>query len=152
MTKLEKLCAAYEAFGRAISDVPDTSANRLAQLSSGVRELVSDAFKRVPKPTPSQIAAGLEQSWRETPMLIQDIQPEWRAKVAEAWHTAAAGYYPEFLVKEEGRLRKIFTRGKIRTEAEFHLVRHEIDILEGAPGDATKLQTLYRLVDSFESR
>ncbi|MCZ2498110.1 hypothetical protein GN316_15195 [Xylophilus sp. Kf1] len=152
MTKIEKLCAAYEEFGRAIAAVPGERAKSLADSSADVRAFVAKALSNSPKPTPSQVAAGLEQGWRETPRLIQGIGVEWRSKVAEAWFTATSNNYPEFLTKEGDRLQMIVTRGKIRTEAEFYLVRHEIDVLEGQGDKAQVLPGLYKLADEYEKR
>ena len=152
MTKVEKLCLAYEAFGRAIEAIPGDKASRLAKSSLGVRAFIAGAMSQTPKPTPSQIAAGLEQGWRETPILIQGFADEWRVKAAEAWLTATNGAIPEFLIKDQERMQKILTRGRIRTEAEFYRVRHESDLMEGQPHKAHELQQLYSLTGEYESR
>ncbi|APW35874.1 hypothetical protein RD110_00465 [Rhodoferax koreense] len=152
MTRVQKLCAAYESFGIAIANVPDDRAKVLSRTSAGVREFVTAALQRVPKPTPSQVATGLEQGWRETPGLIQEIAQQWRSDVSRAWTDANRAHYPEFLVNEEQRLNKVIARGKIKTESEFFRVRHQIDILEGEVAQKDDLQTLYSLVDAYESR
>ncbi len=51
--------------------------------------------------------------------------------VSRAWHDATLDAYPEFLTAERQRLQKVLERGKIRTEAEFYRIRHEVDVLEG---------------------
>jgi hypothetical protein len=56
------------------------------------------------------------------------------------------------LAKEADCLSKIKTRGSIRGEAEFHLVRHRIDVLEGEPGQEQELYLLYELAERFEGR
>ncbi|MFC4419697.1 hypothetical protein [Cupriavidus pampae] len=43
MTKVEKLCLAYEAFGRATAEVPGEHANMLAQSCLGVRAFLANA-------------------------------------------------------------------------------------------------------------
>ena len=48
-------------------------------------------------------------------------------------------------------MNKIRARGKIRTESEYFLIRHKIDVLEGI-GDTDLLTELYALVDSFGSK
>lgn len=121
-------------------------------MSLGVRKFVSEASARVPKPTPSQIAVGLEQGWRETPELIQIISAQWRSIASQAWHDYTLAAYPEFLVKEQQRLHKVLERGKIRTEAEFYRIRHEVDVLEAQPESGVELQRLYSLIDAYESR
>jgi hypothetical protein len=152
MSKIEKLCDAYDRFARAIATIPDERVQELSVTSAGVREFVSEVLKRTPKPKPSQLAAGLEQGWRETPQLVQRVSIEWRALVSKAWHDATLLAYPEFLAMENERLQKVLARGKIKTEAEFYRVRHEIDVLEGLPKSLAILQRLYVLVDVYEGR
>lgn len=152
MSKVDKLVAAYEAFGNSIATIPDEMAKSLYRSSSQLREFLADAFKKVPKPTPSQVATGLEQGWRETPLLIQEIGIEWRAQVAQAWHLATLENFPEFLKKSQEMLEKVRLRGEIRGEAEFYRIRHEIDLLELEPGRSEELESLYKLVDAYESR
>jgi len=48
--------------------------------------------------------------------------------------------------------RPSLTRGKIRTEAEFCLVRHQIDVMEGKSELGDELKPLYALVDADEAR
>jgi hypothetical protein len=152
MTKAEKILAAYERFGKAIADIPDERALTLHRTSVGAREFVADVRARDPKITISRASAGLEQGLRETPNLIQEIAPEWRTKVTQAFYEAVMAEYPEFITLESERLRKILARGKIRTEAEFYRVRYEIDVVEGTPSRRGELQNLYALVDAYEAR
>ena len=152
MTKLDKLLAAYERFGAAIANVPDEQARSLCRTSAGVREFVADASARHPEPTASQLSAGLEQGLRETPELIQGVAAEWRGAVSRAFHEALSQDYPAFMALEEERLNKVLARGKIRSEAEFYRVRHEIDVLEGEPSRNSKLVRLYELANAYEAR
>jgi hypothetical protein len=151
-TKTDKILAAYEHFGAAIAGVPDKRAQVLYRTSAGAREFVADIRARHPKTTSSQVGAGLEQGLREIPQLIQAIAPEWRTFVSRAFHDALTQEYPAFLVLEDERLKKVLARGKIRSEAEFYRVRHEIDVLEAEPSRRSELVNLYALVDAFESR
>ena len=152
MTKTEKILIAYERFGTAIASIPDDRAQVLYRTSAGAREFVASVRAREPKIRMSQASAGLEQGLRETPELIQDVSPEWRAKVAQAFHEALMSSYPEFIALESARLHKVLARGKIRSEAEFYRVRHEIDVTEGDPNRQEELRKLYALVDAYEAR
>jgi hypothetical protein len=152
MTKTDKLLAVYEHFGAAIATVPDKRAQDLYRSSVGAREFVGDVRARRPKTTTSQVGAGLKQGLRETPQLIQVIAPEWRAFVSRALHDALTQEYPAFIVLEEEKLKKVLVRGKIRSEAEFYRVRHEIDVIEGEQSRRNELVNLYALVDAYESR
>ncbi|KQW45311.1 MULTISPECIES: hypothetical protein [unclassified Roseateles] len=152
MTKTERILAAYERFGVAIAEIPDRHAQTLHRVSSGAREFVAGARSLDPKSTTSQASAGLEQGLRETPELIQAIAPEWRSAVARAFYDALAHNYPEFLALESERLKRVLARAKIRSEAEYHRVRHEVDVVEGDPSRHGELNELYGLIDAFDSR
>ncbi len=152
MTKTEKILSAYERFGIAIAGIDDERAQMLHKTSAGARAFVAEVRTRNPKITNSQASAGLEQGLRETPQLILEVAPVWRTQVAKAFHDALALEYPEFLDLEAERLKKVFTRGKIRSEAEYYRVRHEIDIVEGDISRRDELKALYGLIDAFDSR
>ena len=149
--KLEKLIAVYEHFGQEIEAVPDPWASKLARQSNAVRATVERTLGKEPGATRSQFAAGLEQGLRDTPDFIAMISPEWRAQVAKALNRAVQTAYPEFIAKDAERLEKVRARGRIRTDSEYYLIRHQIDVLEGT-GDTGLLTELYKLADSFGSK
>jgi len=151
-TKSEKLFAAYARFAQTIASIPDEKAWELCQVAAGVPAFVAEVRSRNPKPTSSQIATGLEKGLREMPDLIGGVDIQWRGAVSKALHDAVMLEYPEFLRLEAARLEKVMARGKIRTEAEFYLVRHRIDVLEGEPELAEELKSLYALVEAYEAR
>jgi len=150
-SKLEKLIAVYELFSQEIWAIPDPWASKLAKQSNAVRAATERTLGKEPGATKSQFAAGLEQGLRDTPDFIALISPEWRAQVAKSLNHAIQTAYPEFLAKDAERVNKIRARGKIRTESEYFLIRHKIDVLEGI-GDTDLLTELYALVDSFGSK
>lgn len=152
MSRVEKLCATYELFGLALRKIPGKTLEAMSQQCAGVRGFVAAAREGTPKPTPSQVAAGLEQGWREMLDSLSGFPKEWRPAVAKAWFAATKHAYPEFMANEERRLAKVLDRGKIRTEREFYRVRHEIDLLEGQPDRQAELQHLYSMIDAFERR
>ena len=149
-SKSEKLLAAYARFAQAISAIPDEKAWELALVATGVPTFVAEARPQGAKPTSSQFVSGLEQGLRDMPHLVGEVDSQWRGAVSKALHDAVAAEYPEFLRLETARLGKVVARGKIRTEAEFHLVRHRIDVLESEPELPEVLSTLYALVEAFE--
>lgn len=151
-TKSEKLVAAYARFAQAVSSIPDEKAWELCRVAAGVPAFVAEARSRTPKPTSAQIATGLEQGLREMPALVGEVDIHWRGAVSKALHDAIAAEYPEFLHLETARLEKVMARGKIRTEAEFYLVKHWIAVLEGEPELSGQLRGLYALVETFEIR
>jgi hypothetical protein len=98
--------------------------------------------------TKSKVAAGLEQGLNEIPLILATASPRARA----AFNDALVGHYPEFLETQLLRLRKVIERGSIRSEREFYLSRHAIDLLEGDSASRSMLQQLYELVGRYESR
>lgn len=151
-TKSEKLLAAYARFAQAVSAIPDEKAWELALVATGVPTFVAEARPQGAKPTSSQIVSGLEQGLRDMPNLIGEVDSQWRGAVSKALHDAVAAEYPEFLSLETARLEKIMARGRIRTEAELHLLRHRIDVLEAEPELPQALKRLYALVEAFQAR
>ncbi|MFS2032774.1 hypothetical protein ACEN8I_02010 [Polaromonas sp. CT11-55] len=151
-SKSEKLLAVYARFAQAISAIPDEKAWELALVATGVPTFVAEARPQGAKPTSSQVVSGLEQGLRDMLDLIGEVDSQWRGAVSKALHDAVAAEYPEFLLLEAARLGKVVARGKIRTEAEFHLVRHRIDVLESEPELPEALGKLYALVGTYEVR
>lgn len=151
-SKSEKLLATYARFAQAISTIPDEKAWEIALVATGVPTFVAEARPQGAKPTSSQIVSGLEQGLRDMPNLISEVDSQWRGAVSKALHDALAAEYSEFLLLEAARLEKVMARGEIRTEAEFHLVRYRIDVLEAEPELPQALGRLYALVEAFKAR
>ena len=146
--KLAKLIAVFDQFHTAIGLLDDSVAKQLASNWVGIRNRYVS-----PEGAPrSAFAAGMEQGLRETPMLLGSMRPELRKLAADALAAAITAHYPEFLAKDAARLEKIKARGFIRSENEFYLVRHHVDILEGEPGLEVELSRLNELVGRFEAR
>jgi len=150
-TKAEQLIAALELFAESVAHVPDPKVKDLLRLASGTRQFIADAKNRKPRPTSSQIVAGLEQAVREAPRLIQEVGEQWRGEVSRAFRHALTLECPEFLTSNDKRLKKLKDRGSIRSESEFYLVRDQIDAFEGVPGQEDELKRLYALVDAYEA-
>jgi hypothetical protein len=149
-TKLQKIVAAYERFGADIADVSDQWAQQLHRTSSGVAGSVSVLLAKDGAPKSSQVASGLEQGLRETPDIIAAVSAQWRPAVAQAFRNAIAAEYPDFFSKDSQRLDKILTRGHIKTESEFYLVRHFVDALEDELDSATRVSQLYAMLDAYQ--
>lgn len=150
-TKLEKLLAVFAQFADATRNSVDAGVQDLHRVAVGVPQFVADARLRVPKPTNSQIAAGLEQGLREM-ISLDGVGTQVRPLIRCALQQALLAAYPEFMALDVQRLAKIVQRGQINTEAEFYLVRHRIDIVEGEPEHEEELGKLYALVGDFEAR
>jgi hypothetical protein len=150
-SKLEKLIATFERFAEDIASVPDAHAQKLHKMGSEVRAFVATAREASPQPPTSAIVSGLEQGLREIPVLVAGVADEWRVQISEALNTALAFEYPELLERDHACLQKVITRGNIRTKAEFYLVRHQVDLIEGVRDSEQSLHLLYSLLDAYES-
>lgn len=85
-------------------------------------------------------------------MILSSLGSADRKVAAAALSAALAAHYPNFIAQDEERLNRIKARGFIRGAKEYHLVRHQIDVLEAAPGHAAELKTYYALVDGYDTR
>jgi len=146
--KLTKLVAVFDQFYEAIAQLDDPTAKRLVESWACIRH----QYVQPTSAPRSAFASGVEQGFRETPMLLQSMPTEARKCAVQAFAAATSVHYPDFLDKEAERLAKIRARGYIRSENEFYLVRHQVDLLEGEPSQEEELRLLYELVDRFEGR
>ena len=64
-TKLEKLLAVYARFAEGTREADDATVKDLHRVAAGASGFVAEARLRLPPPTNSQIASGLEQGLRE---------------------------------------------------------------------------------------
>ena len=146
--RLTRLVALFDQFHSVIAPLDDPWAKRLAGNWSKIRhQYVAPAG--APR---SALAAGMEQGLREIPEFLGSMRPEVRKIAAHALEVAIASHYPEFSAKDAARLEKIKSRGSIRGENEYYLVRHHIDTLEGVSDRNEELRLFYDLVDRFEAR
>ena len=146
--KLTKLVAVFDQFHEAIARFDDSTAKRLTEYWAGIRHKYVE-----PSGSPrSAFASGMEQGLREMPMLLRSMPPEARKCAAQALAAATSAHYPDFLKKDTERIAKIKARGSIRSESEFYLVRHLVDLLEGEPNQEKELRLLHELMDRFEGR
>jgi len=151
-TRLNKLIATYARLEQLLHGIPDPAVVRVRETVARVEEFVAELQGMTPAPTKSQVAGGLEQGLREMPLVLARADAHWRLAASSAMQAAIASEYPEFLTLERARLDKVLARGRVRSEAEYHLVRHHVDVLEGAPEHQEQVEVLYRLLDEYEVR
>jgi hypothetical protein len=147
--KLSKLVAVYDEFQLALNLLEDGKATMLRENWPRVRSAYANPIKGVPR---SAMAAGMEQGLRETPMLFRSMEPATRAIVGRALAKAIENHYPEFASKDTARLEKIVSRGYIRGENEYYLVRHRIDVLEDDELRLPELDQCYVLIEQFDAK
>jgi hypothetical protein len=151
-TKIQQILAVYERFSQSIAAIPDLKAQELYRVAAGVPQFVANFRSVQPEADSSEIESGLEQGLHELPILVNEVEDQWRWAVSNALHDAIACEYPDFLEKDTARISKILARGKISSEDEFYLIRYRIDVLEAQPELAQELQQLYALINGYESK
>ena len=147
--KLSKLVAVFDALHAALATVDDKVALQLCENWKKVRTKYVEPSGKHPRST---LASGMEQGLREIPLLLEPMSRVARAEAAKALAAAVIAHYPDFIAKDLARLEEIKSRGRIRGENEFHLARHQVDLLEGDASRTAELQEWYRLIDAFEAR
>lgn len=145
--KLTKLIAVCDLFFDAIARLDDPTAKALVENWTHFRHQYVNPIG-APR---SALAAGMEQGLREMPMLLKSIPAEARKRAIESLSAAIVARYPDFLAKDAERLARIRARGAIRSENEYCLVRHHVDLLELRPHQEEELRLLYGLIDRFEA-
>lgn len=152
-SKYDKLFAVFESLCAQLASIPDDNARRLIGSWETAKvqyaQWLSDPESGVTK---SKVAVGLEQGLRETPQRLQRVAPQWRTQAVVALQAAIENEFPEFAAKQRDALAKVLSRGSIRGESEFYLVRHEVERLEGTTGAEALLSSYYGLLEAFEIR
>ena len=148
-SRLRSLVAFYDAFHQALQREADPQAQKLCASWASVKPQYVGSSSAG---TPSQLAAGLEQGLRELPMLFKPMSARCRAAASQALASALHEHLPSFAAKQDERLAKLVARGSIRSEREFYLVRHAIEIAESDMQPPPVLSALYSLVERYESR
>ena len=149
-SKYDRLMAVFEEFFEAMSGVPENDFESICKSWPGTKASYAASLAR--GGTKSAIAAGLEQGAREMPMIIgASTSMEFRSLALDALSKALRSHYPDFTAKNASRLAAILSKGVIRNESQFFLVRHRIDELEGIDGSEAQLAELYLLVENFEA-
>lgn len=146
--RVAQLLAVYADFTDAIVGIPDAKAQELHQLSTRVPQFVAHA--RASHASEEQIVRGLEEGLHELPELLAGIDAQWRWAVSRALQDAIAHACPDFVTQQAQRLRAIVDAGEIRSDAEWHLVRHRVAVLEAEAELSQQLQPLYALLRGYQ--
>lgn len=148
-SRLRSLVAVYDAFHQAMRHEVDPQSQKLCANWASIKP---QCIGPGAVGTPSQLSAGLEQGLREFPMQFQQMSATCRVAAAHALTAALREHLPAFAAEQAERLGKVITRGSIRSEREFYLVRHAIDVAESSRESASELSVLYSLVGLYESK
>jgi hypothetical protein len=149
LDKLAKLVTVFDEFHHSISILQEERAIQLCTNWTESRERYANPSGEYSR---SALAQGMEQGLRETPMLMKSLTPKSRLIAAKALSVSLHSHFPDFLVKEAERLNKVRTRGSIKNEGEYYLVRYQIDVLEGSIGSERELNMLHKLIDGYEGK
>ena len=147
--RVAQLLAVYADFTSALTGIPDAKAQELQRLSERVPQFVAHA--RAAQGSEEQIASGLEDGLHELPELLAGVDAQWRWAVSRALQDAISRCSPEFAAQQAQRVDAIVASGEIANDAELHLVRHRIAVLEAEPELSEQLQPLYALVRGYRT-
>lgn len=100
---------------------------------------------------PSQLALGFEQNLREIPLILADLPEQIRPSAVKVFYKVVGNHLPNFFEKNKTQLDHIVSKGQIRTENEWYLVRLRVDEIEGHSSSETELEVLYELLSKFEA-
>jgi len=148
-TKLDTIVDTYEELAveyRALGD------QKLIDLFESFIPFIHQA-KNNPKIKRSGLVTGCEQGLRETPLLLahfklpEDIQ----GTALKIFYRVVETHMPAFFEKERLKREQIVSRGTIKGENEWHLLRNRVDEIEGDVAHEVELQELYKMLDDYES-
>jgi hypothetical protein len=149
LDKLAKLVAVFDEFHQSISILQDERALQLCTNWNDSRQKFANPSGEYSR---SALAQGMEQGLRETPMLMKSLPPKSRLIAAKALSVSLRSHFPDFLVKEAERLNKVRTRGSIKNDSEYYLVRYQVDVLEGSIGSEGEVNILQKLIGCYEGK
>jgi hypothetical protein len=149
--RFDSALAAWQALIEGLQPIPSPMVQLLVSTWPATRQKMDEMLLQ-PGMTRSRLADGIEGGLRETPTAWGHEPPDIRQAVMRVWQNAIETHYPAFFEKEQLRINKVLTRGKIRTEAEFYLIRHQIDCLEETRNDPDLLARYMQMIDQFEAR
>lgn len=152
VTKYDKLFAVFEALTKQLQLIPDEKLQVYVGFLIQMPEQLNQILASNKGVTKSKLATGLEQALREAPETFSNLNPTVRLSALKALNASIQKEFPEFSEKSKGKIEKILNRGRIRNEAEYFLIRSEVDSLEGFDNQHKLLMQYYDLIDKFEAR
>jgi hypothetical protein len=148
MSKFERLMSVLDEFHTQLGDETNDDMTKLRIGWASAKRDYEEALASK-SATKSAIAQGLEQGIRELPQILQKLPEPTRSRANLALIESIKRHAPDIQAKDQERLAKVVQRGRIRSESEYYLVRHQIDLLEGLPAESSRLAVLYKLEGIF---
>jgi hypothetical protein len=102
--------------------------------------------------TRSMLVQGLKQGLRDLLLVMNGWPLEYRQSLIRALRQITEGELPAYFSQESQKLARIVGRGRVRSEAEYYLVRHRVDEIEGLEANISEVDTLLKLLDQFEAK
>jgi polyhydroxyalkanoate synthesis regulator phasin len=151
ITKYNKLISVFDELTRQLQLIQDEKLQKQIDFLLQMPEQLTKFLAQKNGITKSKLAVGLEQALREMPECFSDLKPEVRIAALKAWNTSIKNNFPDFLEKDKEKLSKILSKGHIRNESEYYLIRNEVDALEGDDSQRELLIQYYEFLEKFES-
>jgi len=148
-TKLDKLVLVYLELGNELRKFDNPT---LEKWTAPLLSIEKWREEMILKAKPSMIVAGLEQGLREVPEILAscNLPNDIQQMAFKAYYHVVESHVDGFFIKDREKREKIVTRGKIKNEKEFYLIRNRVDEIEREPSYETELSILYKLLDDFE--
>lgn len=148
-TKLDSIIDTYEELASEYRVLGD---QKLIDLFDSFIPFIQ-TVKANPEVKRSAIVAGCEQGLREAPLFLTNLKlPEDTQGTAfKIFYRVVEIHLPAFFDKERQKREEIVSRGKIKAEREWYLLRNRVDEIEGDVAHELELLTLYKLLDDYES-
>jgi hypothetical protein len=149
--KLKVLFDTYEELSQELGKFDNSYLEKLiiswSKSINEVNEWLSDPDCTVKS---SQITSGFEQGLRELPSLLVDLPVEIRSPVIQVFNQVVSYHLPKFFEKSKAQLQAIVSKGKIKNENDWHIVRLRMDDIEGQPNFNKEFEVLDELLRVFE--
>ena len=99
---------------------------------------------------PSQLVSGFEQGLLETPQLLLELPEQYRASSMKIFYFVVQKHIPGFFDKQQKALERVVTKGIIKNENEWYLVRARMDLIEGLNSNEEEFDMLHELLLKYE--
>ena len=150
--KLQALINTYEDLSNKFREIDEPTLNLFSKGWSisltQIDKVLSDSDNKV---TLSQLSAGFEQGLRETALMLAELPTEVRTLAIREFNQVVALHIPNFFEKTKKQLEKVVSKGVIKTEQQWYLVRTRMDEIEGKNGCDAEFEYLDKLLMDFES-
>ncbi|WP_158965868.1 hypothetical protein [Paraglaciecola sp. L3A3] len=153
-TKYDINRSIYESLISKLNDTSDPQVKRLiGSWTVSLRQMdswLSDPKTKIKK---SALATGLEQGLMDAYLMLIQINNEESTEACRIFLSVCENIDEAFILKRNNRISKILSRGKIRNEQDYYLIRNKIDELSLlSPSSHSEIASYDQLLYEFENK